>query len=130
MKIWRVEDKNGIGCYQHITDHPHHYDIIIDHTENTPKDHPTPINDKGIGRFIDDDEICGFLNKEQAVKWFSERDLKELREAGFELKEVEVEKITAIGEKQILAIRCKSLWHIGKKKYAQDLTKQNNYAIL
>lgn len=104
-KIWRVEDKAGRGCYQYITGHKHHYDIIIEHSEITPAQHPTPINDTGIERYIRDIEICGFLTREQAIQWFSERDLKELGEAGFELKEVEVAEITAIGEKQVLAIR-------------------------
>ena len=43
-------------------------------------------------------EICGFIDKKQALKWFSILDLKLLKTFGFELKEIEVKEITAIGK--------------------------------
>jgi len=50
-------------------------------------------------------EICGFLSLEQAMRWFTEEEIDSLYEEGYQLIEIKVKKITAIGEKQVLGIR-------------------------
>ena len=101
-KIWRVENKKGKGCYQ--TKHKLKKWLCCKHDGQADK-YPPPICDVGIDRFPKESEICGFKDKKQAIKWFNNYELKKLKANGYELKEVEVEKITAIGEKQILCIR-------------------------
>lgn len=99
IKIWRVEDKDGIGCYQgHLPELERMY-------KKHNKINPLPFKDKGIRREPRENEICGFINKEQAFKWFNKYELKNLKNLGFDLKEIKVAKITAIGERQVLAIR-------------------------
>lgn len=64
-----------------------------------------PVTDKGIERNQKDNEICGFLNKNQALNWFNKKQLLKLEKYGYELKTIDVDKITAIGRSQVLAIR-------------------------
>ena len=103
MKIYRVEDKNGFGCYR---DNNIRFlrNMRIRHDKDLEK-YPTPKLDLGIERFIEINEICGFIDLRQAKQWFSKYELKKLAEYGFSLKKVEVKEITAIGQKQVLAIR-------------------------
>jgi len=101
MKVFRVENENGTGCYQaHL---PELYDMYEDHAEDYHRPHA--LSDKGIERIADKMEIHAFKDMEQARKWFTEKDLELVKEFGFELKEVEAKEITAVGEKQILIIR-------------------------
>jgi hypothetical protein len=100
--IYRVEDENGQGCYScHFEKLEKMYSRHVFDGINYPR----PQEDKGIKKFPEPDEICGFKNIEQALSWFTEEDLKLLKRHGFELKKVEVEAITAVGEKQVLAVR-------------------------
>ena len=102
VKIWRVENIDGDGCY---TSHlPELEDFYINHKEDYFT-RPLTTEDIGIKRNINENEICGFISKKQAKKWFTQEDLKILLPFGFELKQVEVKTITALGECQILAIR-------------------------
>ena len=105
MYIWRVENEDKCGCYS-IHDIELE-DMYIKHSIDYEK-YPRPKEDIGINRDINSDEICGFKTQEQALNWFDEEDLKLLSELGFTLKKVYVDKITAIGEKQVLAIRQKT----------------------
>lgn len=103
-KIWRVENKEGRGCYQGQSHKPFIGDMIARHDLDEIRT-PMPYNDKGIGRCSKSPEICGFVNKKQAQEWFSKDDLILLKDFGFDLKEVEVSRITATGRRQILAVR-------------------------
>ena len=100
MFIYRVEDKDGYGCYQ-LSDSIWQ---LASHNGDTEK-HPTPYYDKGIERRIVEKEICGFHSMEQLNAWFTAEEIKALAEWGFNIKQVEVEQITAVGVKQVLAIR-------------------------
>lgn len=102
-KIWRVENKQGKGPYQKLFN-PIAGWLLNRHDEDMD-DHPTPHFDEGIKRGLNNGEICGFISLEQAKEWFSNYELDKLKGAGFELKEIEVSKITAIGKKQILVIK-------------------------
>ena len=98
--IYRVESDTGMGCYRFIEDNdflePHNADI---------ENHPCPQFDKGILRhLICGIEICGFKTLTQLKKWFTLKEIKMLRENGFTIHKVYVAKITAVGEKQVLAI--------------------------
>jgi hypothetical protein len=96
--IWRVEDDSYAGPYQEGPE-----DLSERH--NGTPDHPTPFTDNGINRMPEEYEVCGFKNLKQAKAWFNEADLAMLDEAGFKLKRVPVAKITAVGQKQVLAVR-------------------------
>ena len=78
MLIWRVENKKGRGCY---IDAPYTRKILYKHMES--RSHPNPISEKGIKRFPHPKEICGFLTKKKALKWFDTGELKELKKLGF-----------------------------------------------
>lgn len=103
IKIWRVEDEAGQGCYRDFG--IKFLDRMMNRHDSNFTKYPIPEVDKGINRAIRPGEICGFINLEQALNWFSKYELKKLLCYGLELKEIEVKKITAIGEKQVLAIR-------------------------
>jgi len=97
--IWRVENKDGFGCYSSCMF------IKMDIRHTNDKKHPSPLNDKGINRFEKYSEIFGFKDLEQANLWFSKRELNHMAKFGFELKKIKVKKITARGERQVLAIK-------------------------
>lgn len=59
----------------------------------------------GIDRDIHKEEICGFISVKQALKWFSIWELRGMERLGFKLTKVLVQKITEVGEYQILAIK-------------------------
>ena len=97
--IFRVENKHGGGCYT-----SGHFDEDFEHNNS---EHPSPFNDIGIERPICREEICGFIDMKQVYNWFTQDELYIMEKDGYFLKEVEVEKITAIGQMQILAIKPK-----------------------
>lgn len=102
-KILRVEDKEGYGCYcndgMYLNNLEHHNDDVY-----SPSGHPHPLKDLGIERRTKLGERHGFLDIEQAKEWFTLEEFERLSKNGYELKELEVKKITAIGNKQILFI--------------------------
>lgn len=104
MTIWRVENKEGIGCYRKETGFISEY-FTKKHDEYKMSTHPLPQLDKGINRNMISGEICGFRNLKQAKDWFTRIDLIILKHFGFRLKQVEVIQITAIGQKQVLAVK-------------------------
>ena len=100
MEIWRVENKNGDGCYRNNP-----YTMLILARHKNPITHPTPRRDIRINRNPREEEITGFLEECQARYWFNPSELAALRELGFHLKKVPVERVTAVGSYQVLAIR-------------------------
>lgn len=100
MFIYRIEDSDGKGCYRFMET----LSFLGKHN-NDIENHPCPSNDRGIDRYIEENEICGFKDLQQLKKWFTLSDIKKLRYFGFTIKKIEVEQITAYGEKQVLAIR-------------------------
>lgn len=98
MKILRVENTDGLGCYMWGD-----FDFITYHDEKNG--HPSPSADSGIERRMRKNEICGFKNSNQAFNWFNKSEFIDMEKQGFQLKEIKVKKITAIGEMQVLAIR-------------------------
>jgi len=104
VKIWRVENQNGLGCYS-FGEIPFIKRMIKRHNKNREYN-PLPCDDIGIERDIEEgSEICGFKDKQQALNWFNKYELKQLAFLGFFLEEIEVTAITAIGQRQILAVR-------------------------
>jgi hypothetical protein len=100
--IYRVENKRGNGAYRGYA--PICNQLNSKHRDFNDK-HPVPQFDKGIERHPIYEEISGFATKKQALKWFTKTELHDLALNGFYLKLVKVSKITARGEKQVLAIR-------------------------
>lgn len=97
--IYRLEDKSGVGPYTDCK-----ITFLEAHNRDQNK-HPTPNNDKGILRQPNNNEITGFKDKEQLYHWFSESEINFLARKGFTLKKLWVREITAVGERQVLAIR-------------------------
>lgn len=103
--IYRVQNSKGESCYTYK-----YLDAIgklignMDWFEENEQ-RPFPHYDKGIDRTIFDNEICGFKNTRQALKWFKAKEIKQMRRLGFNLVKVPVQKITAVGESQVLAVK-------------------------
>lgn len=101
MFIYRIEDDNGQGCYRNGAGE---YNKLKCHDNDIEK-HPTPLMDRGILRYIEENEITGFKDLRQLKKWFTLKQIRRLRRNGYVIKKIEVEQITAYGECQILAVR-------------------------
>ncbi len=101
--IYKVENKEGKGCYRELGDHAKKILKIISKEASIQK--PMRVMDKGIGRDQKYNEICGFISEGQALSWFNKKQLLKLEKYGYNLKSIEVNKITAIGRRQLLAIR-------------------------
>lgn len=97
--IYRVENKNGRGCYRDSRTKK----FLVNHLFNI--NHPSPENDKNIQRKVGENEICGFLNLKQALKWFTLKELYYLKKLGYRLKKIKVSEITVIGKTQVLAMK-------------------------
>jgi len=107
--IYRVENDEGFGCY-YGKSYDEEADILHSHffcsSDADKRKHPLACEDRGIDRdIISGEEIFGFLNIEQAKAWFTPDELKGLEKLGYALKKVIVKEITAVGEKQVLAIK-------------------------
>jgi len=102
-KIWRVEDSGGAGPYRLTLGSDFRDDLDDRHSGDGV--HPCPQNDDGIGRRVRSDEICGFNSIQQVKRWFTRDELTGLYAEGFLLKQIEVQKITAVSECQVLAVR-------------------------
>lgn len=98
MFIYRIEQDDGLGCYRFLDE----IQWLQEHSRLNGR--PCPAEDKGIERGMEDEEICGFTSLTQLKQWFKLAEIKSLREEGFTIRKIEVEKITAYGEKQVLAI--------------------------
>jgi hypothetical protein len=96
--IYRVENKLKEGCYRSIKTR----EVLKNHWNQS---HPPPLNDNGIKRCMNMNEICGFKSIQQAFQWFTIQELLQLKILGYSLKRIKVKEITAIGEYQVLAIR-------------------------
>ena len=99
MRIWRVENDKGEGCYY---GQPTEYLLRRHNNNNT---HPTTLADRKIGRIQRKNEISGFVDRDKALDWFNPYELGVLRRIGFELKLIEVEEITEVGTYQVLAVK-------------------------
>lgn len=100
--IWRVQNHTNWGPYSQGHIDGDLAEMLDKH--NTDNGHPTPYKDKGIDRGMEVDEICGFKDMAQVKAWFTKDELLSLYAAGFKLIRLRVWAITAIGEKQVLAI--------------------------
>ena len=120
MFIYRIETDDGIGCYRFMNDFP----FLQEHNEDI-EHHPTPYNDTGILRGMEEGEICGFTSLTKLKKWFTLQEIKLLRADGFTIKKVEVINITAYGEKQVLAIRVPPLYEFVNCDENGDIIKEH-----
>ena len=98
--IYRIEDSKGNGCYYGHTDSKKMRKLLD--FDNSMR-HPLPINDTGIKRLSKENEIHGFKDIDQALKWFNAIEISSLYKIGFKLVYRRVKEITAIGESQVLA---------------------------
>lgn len=91
--IYRIEDDKGMGFCR--SDKP-----LYNKLKGLYKI-PSPIEDHGINRSIQEWEKCGFLNDQQLHSCIKRNVLKMLENNGFKLKRQYVE-VTGIGEHQVL----------------------------
>ena len=103
MKVWRVENSEGKGCY--FGENTPIKKYLCSRHNNRMESNPAPQCDRGINRAMKNNEICAFSSKEQALDWFSLEELEKIKEEDFKLKEIEVAVITEKGQKQVLCIR-------------------------
>lgn len=115
--ILRIENKQGQGPYRALSTEIYNESPLINHCKYTGR--PIPADDIGINRFPENYEICGFKNSQQLRKWFTFSELQFLKDYGFQIVKKEVKKITAIGEKQVLAIPLKSFIPEDEKIYLE-----------
>lgn len=103
--IYRIQNLKGESCYK--WDYLRPIEKILNNPEWFYYHHnrPSPHQDKGINRLPFKHEICGFKNARQALKWFKAKEIKQMRRLGFNLVKVPVQKITAVGESQVLAVK-------------------------
>lgn len=111
MRILRVQNEQQNGPY--YTNRNKKADIICQMQDQHNAQHsvncyPPTQMDKSILRRMKSEERCGFLNESQLYNWFSNKELKLLKENGFLVVEVFGE-ITIIGSHQILFIPVKQL---------------------
>ena len=97
MTFFRVQNKQGNGPYKGCNE-----SLQFLHHHNNSKLHPMPLHDEGIDRFIEPDEICAFESPEQLKQWFTDKELKTLKEEwGFEVVSVSG-TLRAKGKYQVL----------------------------
>ena len=105
-EIYRIEDEQGISCYNYKYSEALCNVLNDDYwCDGHEGKRPVPQEDKGIERKIWYKEICGFRNIKQALKWFNAKEIRKMRRLGLDIRKIAVQKITAIGECQILAIK-------------------------
>lgn len=103
--IYRIENQKGESCYSYK-----YIDaigvLLSDKTWNEIRlNRIFPEYDNGIERKILKNEICGFVSVRQLLKWFKSWEIKRMKRLGFEVKRIPVQKITARGERQCLAVK-------------------------
>lgn len=101
--IWRIENKEGIGPYQGNIDSFELNEMMHSHNRDDTK--PVVCEDKGIMRYPEQDEICGFEDMHQVKSWFTREELIALYKGGYNLRRIEVSVITAQSSSQLLAIK-------------------------
>jgi len=99
MAILRVQNHMKAGPYWGHGLFSFHDDHNVDTTG-----HPAPVCDEGIGRWVEANERCGFLDENQLAEWFSADDILEMCAAGFWIEQIDIADIviTAVGQKQVL----------------------------
>ena len=102
MKIWRIQNKDGIGPYSVATTEKSPAVNEMQNNHNMKLDvYPSTYSDIGIKRCPSKRELHGFINESQMRNWFSEDDFQVLSEDGFEVVVMDGE-ITAVGRNQVL----------------------------
>lgn len=93
MLVLRVENPSGVGPYN-----GERWNIELPYTEW----HVTPMKDKGIDRYPEPDEFCGFTGMSQLKQWFAGY-FKGLHESDYRLSLYRCPKESVtIGEKQVI----------------------------
>jgi hypothetical protein len=97
--ILRVQNHKRAGPYWGHGDFSFQLDHNADHAG-----HPAPVCDKGIERWVEANERCGFLDENQLAEWFTADDILEMCAEGFSIEQIDIADIviTAVGQKQIL----------------------------
>ena len=103
--IYRIENKKGESCYNVQWTDAIAKMLKDDCWNQCHLNRPFTEYDKGIFRKIKKQEVCGFINIRQLLRWFNSKDIRQMRKLDFNIVKVKVQTITAIGKHQVLAIR-------------------------
>lgn len=94
MKIYRVENREGLGPYRNTDWQPWEHGNALTH--------PCPRFDKGLN-YIKSCEKCAFKSYRQLRDWFTKEELAELKTMGYDIIKLEVDrKLIRFGKKQIV----------------------------
>ena len=91
MIIYRIENERGIGPYNCIEA------WVCDEYYHNSFKHPTPCIDNIFDKIYDINEVrhefyCGFEKLYMLYNWFSDQELKNLKNMGFNIVEIEIDK--------------------------------------
>ena len=104
MIIYRIENDKGNGPYNCFND------WVIDKWNHNDLDHPEPWEDYIFDKIYDMNEdildfYCGFDKLYMLYNWFSDQELKNLKDIGYNIVEIEIDKNWVIfgkSERQIM----------------------------
>lgn len=96
MRIYRVEDEEGIGPYRmrEFDDDKNNLADDLCRTHDGVSDHPTPDND--FNHYISSKEVCAFVSLNDLNVWFDEF-LDRLEDCGYLITEYDVPTESVIG---------------------------------
>jgi len=97
IKVWRVQNDDGRGPYRGNYNYTQWTDSGGWHDE---ENHPSPEADLGIHNSWDGIRF-GFIDLEQAQRWFTRSELERLVCQGYHLIELEVDCVVAQSEYQL-----------------------------
>ena len=111
-KIYRIEHKDdGFGPYHNASNglftaktRPGIFDIYNGRLVHQGKKHPSLIEDEGIQRMPEEDEVCGFASKRDIINWFTPFEIRGLIKLGYRIKIYYPSKVV-YGRKQYLFVR-------------------------
>lgn len=111
-KVWRVEDAGGRGPYWQQPEGPQQLGWTLLDIMNATYPagrNPSPTYDFDTAtkqRIQDGEVVFGFMQPEDAVAWFGEADLRDLKERGYDLVEVDADEvIPSKSRKQVVFTR-------------------------
>jgi len=110
IKIIRIENKQGEGPYLNKHTHKNRaWKKQWMESTHTDSSHPEPFDDEGLIKHMENPEfflndyLCAFKNKTQMKKWFSKKEINNLKNLGFEPVEYSVSlEDVLIGTHQVL----------------------------
>ena len=103
MKVFRIEDKNGEGCFTNKS--LRNNSIFKKAIDRHTKDFPTPREEDGIDfQFRSGHHYCAYKSEEQLHKWLLPAEIKEMLKAGFKIYCITLSNYLE-GEEQVVFLK-------------------------